>query len=56
MEPRAATPEKRLDTVRRLADAGVPTVVTTGSRTIIEATPEPTLWAEKATAISRSWP
>jgi DNA repair photolyase len=27
MEPRAATPEKRLDAVRRLADAGVPTVV-----------------------------
>jgi DNA repair photolyase len=27
MEPRAATPEKRLDAVRRLSDAGVPTVV-----------------------------
>jgi DNA repair photolyase len=27
MEPRAATPEKRLDAVRRLADAGVPVVV-----------------------------
>ena len=27
MEPRAATPEKRLDAVKRLADAGVPTVV-----------------------------
>ena len=27
MEPRAATPGKRLDAVRRLADAGVPTVV-----------------------------
>ncbi len=27
MEPRAATPEKRLDAVRRLIDAGVPTLV-----------------------------
>jgi DNA repair photolyase len=27
MEPRAATPEKRLETVRRLADAGVPVIV-----------------------------
>jgi DNA repair photolyase len=27
MEPRAATPEKRLDAVKRLTDAGVPTVV-----------------------------
>jgi DNA repair photolyase len=27
MEPRAATPERRLDAVRRLSDAGVPTVV-----------------------------
>jgi DNA repair photolyase len=27
MEPRAATPEKRIDTVKRLSDAGVPTVV-----------------------------
>ena len=27
MEPRAATPERRLEAVRRLADAGVPTVV-----------------------------
>ena len=27
MEPRAATPDKRLDAVRRLTDAGVPTVV-----------------------------
>lgn len=27
MEPRAATPDKRLDAVRRLSDAGVPTVV-----------------------------
>jgi DNA repair photolyase len=27
MEPRAATPERRLDAVRRLADAGVPTTV-----------------------------
>ena len=27
MEPRAATPEKRLDAVKRLADAGVPTLV-----------------------------
>jgi len=27
MEPRAATPEKRLDAVRRLTDAGVPTMV-----------------------------
>jgi DNA repair photolyase len=27
MEPRAATPERRLDAVRRLADAGVPTQV-----------------------------
>jgi DNA repair photolyase len=27
MEPRAATPEKRLDAIRRLSDAGVPTVV-----------------------------
>ncbi|MDB5443236.1 MAG: nitrogenase cofactor biosynthesis protein NifB [Phenylobacterium sp.] len=27
MEPRAATPEKRLDAVKRLADAGVPVVV-----------------------------
>jgi DNA repair photolyase len=27
MEPRAATPEKRLDAVRRLSEAGVPTVV-----------------------------
>ncbi|HEX5263797.1 MAG TPA: PA0069 family radical SAM protein [Phenylobacterium sp.] len=27
MEPRAATPEKRLEAIRRLADAGVPTVV-----------------------------
>ena len=27
MEPRAATPEKRLDAVRRLSQAGVPTVV-----------------------------
>ncbi|MDB5497988.1 MAG: nitrogenase cofactor biosynthesis protein NifB [Phenylobacterium sp.] len=27
MEPRAATPEKRLDAVRRLADAGVPVAV-----------------------------
>ncbi|HEY3948232.1 PA0069 family radical SAM protein [Phenylobacterium sp.] len=27
MEPRAATPEKRIETIRRLADAGVPTVV-----------------------------
>ncbi len=27
MEPRASTPEKRLDTIRRLSEAGVPTVV-----------------------------
>jgi DNA repair photolyase len=27
MEPRAATPERRLDAVRRLTDAGVPTIV-----------------------------
>jgi DNA repair photolyase len=27
MEPRAATPEKRLDAIKRLADAGCPTVV-----------------------------
>ena len=27
MEPRAATPERRLEAVRRLADAGVPTIV-----------------------------
>jgi len=27
MEPRAATPERRLDAVRRLADAGIPTTV-----------------------------
>ncbi|HEY2753785.1 PA0069 family radical SAM protein [Phenylobacterium sp.] len=27
MEPRAATPEKRIETIRKLADAGVPTVV-----------------------------
>jgi DNA repair photolyase len=27
MEPRAATPEKRVDAVKRLSDAGVPTVV-----------------------------
>jgi DNA repair photolyase len=27
MEPRAATPERRVETVRRLAEAGVPTVV-----------------------------
>ena len=27
MEPRAATPEKRLDAVRRLSDAGVPVIV-----------------------------
>jgi DNA repair photolyase len=27
MEPRAATPERRLEALRRLADAGVPTVV-----------------------------
>ena len=27
MEPRAATPEKRIDAVRRLSDAGIPTVV-----------------------------
>ena len=27
MEPRAATPEKRLDAVKRLSDAGVPVVV-----------------------------
>lgn len=27
MEPRAATPEKRLETVKRLSEAGVPTVV-----------------------------
>ncbi len=27
MEPRAATPEKRIDAVKRLTDAGVPTVV-----------------------------
>jgi DNA repair photolyase len=27
MEPRAATPEKRLDAVKRLADAGVPVIV-----------------------------
>ena len=27
MEPRAATPDKRIDTVKRLSDAGVPTVV-----------------------------
>jgi DNA repair photolyase len=27
MEPRAATPERRLDAVRRLAEAGVPTTV-----------------------------
>jgi DNA repair photolyase len=27
MEPRAATPERRLDAVRRLSDAGVPTIV-----------------------------
>jgi DNA repair photolyase len=27
MEPRAATPEKRIETIKRLADAGVPTIV-----------------------------
>jgi DNA repair photolyase len=27
MEPRAATPDKRIDAIRRLSDAGVPTVV-----------------------------
>ncbi len=27
MEPRAATPEKRIDAVKRLTDAGIPTVV-----------------------------
>ncbi len=30
MEPRAATPQRRLDTLRELAGAGVPTVIMTG--------------------------
>ncbi|PNG24423.1 PA0069 family radical SAM protein [Methylocella silvestris] len=29
MEPRASSPERRLDTIRRLSDAGIPTVVMT---------------------------
>ncbi len=29
MEPRAATPQRRLETIRRLADAGIPTAVLT---------------------------